>query len=111
MRRWFFSYSFVDAYATKLVEQFAASVSANRPVANRARPAKKSVNVTNFAMCQMIDAAHRFQQQEQLNLFQRSRLVQQLQNQMISRGYTVELARDVAATFFDVMGRSASYAG
>lgn len=104
MPRWFLSHKFVDHYATQLVDRFAAKVPAGVPMDDQHRMTRKSANVTIFAIRQLVDSAHHFQREEKLNLFQRARLAQQLQDQLISRGYPVELVREMTTAFVDAAG-------
>ena len=97
MTRWFFSHAFVDIYASQLIAQFEASVPADASLTSKKKLARKHVDRTNLAVQQLIAGARRFQKDEKLNFFQRARLAQQVQDRMISLGYSVEMSRELAA--------------
>jgi len=83
MLRWYFSYAFVDRFASHLLDR----------VTTPARTKKQTITPS---LRSAIGEAADFQRREKLNFFQRARLAQQLQNRLLARGFDTQTARNVA---------------
>jgi hypothetical protein len=110
MVRWFFSHAFVDAHAEKIVDQFAIDVPVGGLGAGETKTTRKRMERAERAFHRMIAEARRFQKDEKLNVFQRARLAQQVQNRMISLGYPLKMSRQLAAMLTGTAPATTSFA-
>jgi hypothetical protein len=110
MVRWFFSHAFVDLYAARMVDQFSVDVPVDTLGAGGEKLTRKREERGNLAVSHMIAEARRFQKDEKLNVFQRARLAQQVQNRMIAQGYPIEMSRQLAAVLTGTAAATTSLA-
>lgn len=110
MVRWFLSHAFVDVRAAQIVDQFAIDVPPDTLGSGGEKMARKRMERAELAFRHMVAEARRFQNDEKLNVFQRARLAQQVQNRMISLGYPVEMSRQLAAVLSGTAAATTSLA-
>lgn len=87
-----FSYKLVDQFAAELAGQFHRAASRS-PAGGKQRKGQAG---TALALSEITMAARKFRQEHKLGFLQRARLAQQVQNHLITYGYSVEVARETA---------------
>ena len=96
MPRWYFSYQFVDVFARSAVDELVRVLPAEEPRPGKAKAQSRHKQRTEQAVMHLRRRLADFRAGNHLNLFQTARLSQRLQNELIERGYAVELAREIA---------------
>src|SRR5688572_1306282 len=94
--RWYFSYRFVDEFARVLADDVQRTSPPGATGSARWKDDDKRARRLERTASLLMRRIAEFRRTEQLNLFQRARLSQRLQDELLSRGFQVEFARDVA---------------
>lgn len=87
-----FSYTLVDQFAAELADEFHRTASSARAAGKQ----NKGLAGTALAISEITVSARKLREKHKLGFLQRARLAQQVQNRLITYGYSVEVARETA---------------
>ena len=96
MFKWYFSYRFVDAFARDAVEELVRVLPGTEPRKDKTKARVRHERRAGQAVTILRRRLGGFRAEHKLNLFQSARLSQRLQDELIERGYAVDLARSIA---------------
>lgn len=86
-----FSYKLVDQFAAELADEFHRTASRSQ-----AGDKQHKGHAARRAISEITIAARKLREEHKLGFLQRARLAQQVQNRLITYGYSVEVARETA---------------